>query len=445
MRGRHTFPQNHPIGFPLLDTPRWAYSWAAVLDCNHIIWPLQPFTSLPMNPVCITKMDQDHRPDALRSIRGKLPPIPAFSKDWPLWTFDLAVGAVNPPSQRALLIGINYDKAPCPKTFALRQPRQDVTLMKDYLIDVAGWSEDSIIVMTDAKTTPQDLRPTHANIMREIERLGKSQCDNVLFLYTGHADQRPQPKQPPLSPTSSARLAVEEDGLDQFIIPVDAVKGPGVIDENLIVLDDTLHDCLIPPLSSNATLLAIFDTCHSATLLDLKHHRCNRIRTMASLFRRAVRRVLIEPFSKPRGKDADTGNSTKTEPFLVSQICDGLCPRDQTNNSPIAVSISACKDREQVYEGGTSLVQTTVELLRSNSSASLRDVIDALLHNKKYQQRSMRHAEKRYKEAGNRAKTEEMRKARKEAQKSRPQISSSTPLDLRRHHSGPRFTLEMDL
>ncbi|KAH6908457.1 caspase domain-containing protein [Coprinopsis sp. MPI-PUGE-AT-0042] len=375
------------------------------------------------SPRALSKMEPPY--DALASIKGKPAKLPSFRKAQLVFN-------INPPptGQRALLIAMNYSSTPWAKTYALGQPQHDVKLMKDYLLQSAGWLEGNITVLTDAQNTPQHLLPTHANIMREIKLLGKSNCQNMFFLYTGHSDQRPQPKQstqPQAVPKSvPGRRVVEK--YDQYIIPIDAVVGPELNDVNpdLVILDDVLHECLILTRPARSTFLAILDTCHSATLFDLKHHRCNRIRTVTSLFRRAVRKVVVEPLWTVFGRV--TGGVATMNSFNLSHYCNGLCPRRKTPICPIAITVSACKDRQQVYENGRSLTETIVELLRSKPTACLRDVIDATLDNYKLQQKLMKDMEKRYKKAGDSVKRQEMYETRREAKRLRPQVASTGAL-----------------
>ncbi|KAH6908456.1 caspase domain-containing protein [Coprinopsis sp. MPI-PUGE-AT-0042] len=335
-----------------------------------------------------------------------------------------------PTGKRGLLLAMNYSSTPWARTpNVLSQPQYDVKLMKEYLLETDGWSESDITVLTDTKDTPENLLPTYANIMRELKLLGESNCQNMFFLYTGHSDQRPQPEQtgqPRAVPKCASGRRVKEK-FDQYIIPIDAIIGPELddINQDLVILDDVLHEYLILKRPEQSTFLAILDTCHSATLLDLKHHRCNRIRTVTSLFRRAVRKVVVEPLWTVFGSAADLAHVNS---FNVSDFCNGLCPRRKAPIRPIAVTISACKDRQQVYENGRSLTETIVHVLRSKPTASLRDVIDAVLDNYKLQQKVMKNKEKEHKKAGEHVKRREMREMRREAKRLRPQIASAGAL-----------------
>ncbi|KAH6908455.1 caspase domain-containing protein [Coprinopsis sp. MPI-PUGE-AT-0042] len=385
----------------------------------------------------------------LSGIRGTPVGFTCSRNAWPLLFFDLAVRAVGsaPTGQRALLLAITYRSTLWARTsHVLSQPQHDVELMKKYLLETGKWSESDITVLTDAKGTPDDRLPTHANIMREIKLLGSSNCQNAFFLYTGHADQRRQPQstQSRAVPKGApGRRLVEE--FDQFIIPTDAVTGPGLKDINpdLVILDDDLHDCLISTLPPRSTFLAILDTCHSATLFDLKHHRCNRTRSLKSLLRRSVRKVVVEPLSEFFGRATD-GGFANADSFNASDPCNGMCPRRKTPICPIAVTISACKDQQQVYENGSSLTETIVRILRSKPTAGLPDVIDAVLNNYKLQRNRMKNMEKRYKKEGNTVMMHEMHEMRLQANRLMPEVASTAALDLSRHHSWSGLAMRND-
>ncbi|KAJ7864900.1 hypothetical protein B0H13DRAFT_1081849 [Mycena leptocephala] len=61
----------------------------------------------------------------------------------------------------------------------------------------------------------------------------------------------------------------EEDGMDQCIVPSDG--------EDMMILDNELRRFLVSPLPSGVQLVAVLDTTHSSSLLDLQHYRCNRV------------------------------------------------------------------------------------------------------------------------------------------------------------------------
>ncbi|KAH6871951.1 hypothetical protein BKA70DRAFT_295283 [Coprinopsis sp. MPI-PUGE-AT-0042] len=250
--------------------------------------------------------------------------------------------------------------------------------MKSYLLQSRGWSESDITVLSDAKGSPEHLLPTHANIMREITMLCKSSSKDILFLYAGHSDQRPQPKQSilsgPVPKGAPGRQIVEE--FDQFIIPIDAVTGPELtdIDQDFVILDDVLHKHLISTLHTQSSFLAILDTCHSETLLDLKHHHCSCGMNIPNFLRRTACKVIVEPLGRVFGRA--TGGLANISSFNIPDFSDGF-PLE-TRGHPIAATISARKDQQSGYETNPSLTETIVKVLRSKPTTNFREVINSV-------------------------------------------------------------------
>ncbi|KAI0754085.1 caspase domain-containing protein [Daedaleopsis nitida] len=165
------------------------------------------------------------------------------------------------PVRRALLIGITYKGTDGPR---LRMPHKDARDLRDLLLDKDkyGFLESEITLMLDDDDVPSHLVPSRENILREIQALVKGALagDRFMFYYAGHSDQ---------IPTLSMD---EEDGLNETILPYHA---PG--QEPTLIIDDELRDMLVDPLPIGSSLTAIFDSCHSGTLLDLDHYLCNRV------------------------------------------------------------------------------------------------------------------------------------------------------------------------
>lgn len=87
--------------------------------------------------------------------------------------------------------------------------------------------------------------------------------DSLLFHYSGHGGQRRD------------RDGDEIDYKDECIFPVDSIPITDASDEQIlnahrnVIIDDELHLCLVSPLPAGARLTAIFDSCHSGSVLDL--------------------------------------------------------------------------------------------------------------------------------------------------------------------------------
>ncbi|PCH35031.1 hypothetical protein WOLCODRAFT_165973 [Wolfiporia cocos MD-104 SS10] len=172
------------------------------------------------------------------------------------------------PRRKALLIGINYDTDASPKGKGyeiLFGPRKDALDFKILLIDKYSYEKDDITVMIDS-TTDQcsvELQPTYSNILRQTSKLVRDAQpgDHLVFLFSGHSSQ------------ITCKEHTEDDGYDEVILPMDH-NGD---DRAKLIVDNDLRRLLVDPLPVGAYLTAILDSCHSGTLLDLDHYRCNRI------------------------------------------------------------------------------------------------------------------------------------------------------------------------
>ncbi|KAI9458149.1 caspase domain-containing protein, partial [Lactarius psammicola] len=162
-----------------------------------------------------------------------------------------------PRSKRqALLVGISYsgDHNTWP---ALDGPHEDVDRFAQLLTDTYGYRLEDITVLKDDPDLPDLSHPTRVNMIRELKRLVSVAApgDTFVFLYSGHSDQR-----------LATDDLQEEDGQDETIITSD----------EQFILDNELNDILVP-LPIGCSLLAVLDTNHSGTLLDLPHHHCNSV------------------------------------------------------------------------------------------------------------------------------------------------------------------------
>jgi hypothetical protein len=164
---------------------------------------------------------------------------------------------------RALLIGIsNYRLPAIPK---LAAPKNDIALIWDLLRE-RGFNEADITVLADEidtdhkQTIPHD-DPTAANILRELEVLGKiaEKGDLILIYYSGHGTTiRQRPPKP--------GETIERSGNNQVLLAIDAanvddVKAEipgGILDKDLKRKFDAIK--------SKAFLWLILDSCHAEGL-----------------------------------------------------------------------------------------------------------------------------------------------------------------------------------
>jgi len=126
------------------------------------------------------------------------------------------------------------------------------------LIDCYGYDADNIVVLIDRDEEGQ-MQPTRANMLQAIRKLveGAQSGDHFFFHYAGHTVQ------------VENKNNSEEDGMDECIIPSDG--------EAHIITDNELRRELVNELPVGSNLVAVFDSCHSGSLLDLEHVRCNQV------------------------------------------------------------------------------------------------------------------------------------------------------------------------
>ncbi|KAL2022096.1 hypothetical protein VTK56DRAFT_6140 [Thermocarpiscus australiensis] len=151
--------------------------------------------------------------------------------------------------RRALLIGINYFG----QKGELRGCINDTRNVSAFLVENYGYKREDMVILTDDQQNPI-AQPTKANIIRALQWLvSGAQPNDALFLhYSGHG--------------GSIRDASrdEEDGYDEVIYPVDFRTAGHLV-------DDELHHYVVKPLQAGVRLTALFDSCHSGSVLDLPY------------------------------------------------------------------------------------------------------------------------------------------------------------------------------
>lgn len=162
------------------------------------------------------------------------------------------------PTKRALLIGINYVGT----GGELNGCWNDVSSIRDLLKTKAGYLPENITTLTDMSITPANSIPTRQNILNAISNfVSKAQSGDYLFFhYSGHGSwvsDRPDTK----------GKYEESDCRDECICPLDSME----LGKKAFLKDDLLRQALVNPLPSGVSLVCIFDSCHSGTILDLPH------------------------------------------------------------------------------------------------------------------------------------------------------------------------------
>ncbi|KAJ7466884.1 caspase domain-containing protein [Mycena latifolia] len=303
--------------------------------------------------------------------------------------------------KKALLIGIRSAEG-YPE---LKAAHVDVQKMRALLIDFYHYASDDIRVLVDDGIDGH-VQPTRANILQAIAELvkGVKDGDRLFFHYSGHSTQ--------VDNQSNS----EEDGKDECECAAE------------------LHKRLVKPLPVDAHLVAVLDTCHSGSLLDLPHYRCNRVlvpwinrgrRTSEDLRHWVVRRgarllslagvhmsndstrsrplcsilsVMCDPQASLNAPDADaqpTGTQvwfleeddparrcdSPVERFPCTGWCRGGPVADEDEPGPDVISLSSCKDSQLTWEdddGRKSMTSSLVDILNENPNRSLKEVLESV-------------------------------------------------------------------
>ena len=144
-----------------------------------------------------------------------------------------------PVVKKALLIGINYTGT----SNQLNGCINDVNDVGDFLRD-KGFTINVITDFTSQK-------PDRSTILAEFKNLlEQSRPGDVLyFMYSGHGS------------TQRDTNSDEVSGTDQTIIPLDLTS----------IADDDLKSIIAQYLPGGVSLIALFDSCYSGSVLDLKY------------------------------------------------------------------------------------------------------------------------------------------------------------------------------
>jgi len=279
---------------------------------------------------------------------------------------------------------------------------------------------------------------------------------------------------------------VDQSNLLIDIVPVDA-KG-----HTNLIRDNDLRALLVNVLPVGSTLVAIIDSCHSESMLDLDHFRCNRVYTpwvskggrksdpkrnvvvrhndivvsmtdawasSQSIARSPVTRHATHDLVPWMFRQRVASKSVKLVPLTPLQIrysspaspipftespaalyCTGFCDRTlaDTNKTAYVVCISACKDRQRAWENGRnweSLSMAMINILRECPTPTLRDLMSKLNH-RTYDLSLQLHNEARKWRAANRPAGLTLSDEGREANPLEmdnfqdPQLASHSPLDM---------------
>lgn len=144
--------------------------------------------------------------------------------------------------KKALLVGICYKGTPNELNGCIN----DVTEMRDLLINAFGYHPDNINLLTD----DTQIKPTKTNILQAMKHLvrGASTKDVLCMCFSGHGTQ------------FADKSRDESQGFDDAIY---------TLDDDVIIDDDLLS--VITNLNG-AHISMFFDCCHSGTMGDLPYN-----------------------------------------------------------------------------------------------------------------------------------------------------------------------------
>ncbi|PPQ73882.1 hypothetical protein CVT26_011745 [Gymnopilus dilepis] len=241
-------------------------------------------------------------------------------------------------------------------------------------VDSFGFSEEDIIILSDEIGIADAVVANHENIKQHLERFvekddGKT---DYVFVYSGHSAQRDED-------ITAVEELEEEDGQEEFIVPCDALH---CVEAFTVVQERLITDKVMRYLGLHAL------HCHS----DLGTPDAEEIPCQA-VEKRFTTRMFIEPlysrasksnapggFNPSAVKKSATVNSAVGKAYYIpwkgKVFCHGFCPRMPLGEKPQVVCVSACKDRQNVLEGGT-ILPAIMELLRKDPNPTYREVMRA--------------------------------------------------------------------
>ncbi|KAJ3920169.1 peptidase C14, caspase domain-containing protein, partial [Lentinula edodes] len=240
--------------------------------------------------------------------------------------------------KKALCVGINYFNT----SSELRGCINDAQNMQQFLCTHFGYKREDIVMLTDDAQNPRQ-RPTRDNILQAMQWLvnNAQPNDSLFFHYSGHGGQ------------TKDLDGDEADGYDEARFKVDHEQAGHIV-------DDTLHDILVKTLPPGCRITAIFDSCHSGSVLDLPYMYSTEGKIKEpNLAAEAGQGLMSAVSSYARGdmggvfKSAmglvkvASGNTKKTEEYA----------RRTKTSAADAISWSGCKDSQtsaDAVEAGTA-------------------------------------------------------------------------------------------
>jgi len=216
--------------------------------------------------------------------------------------------------KKALLIGINYYSLP---DITLNGCIDDITNMRNMLIDAYDYSQNNIIMLRD-DISNASAQPTRVNIMNALISLiaQSSSLEELWIHYSGHGSQIPDFNKD------------EAGGYDSILVPVDYRTRGFIVDDDLLNIIK----------NSKCRTVILTDSCHSGTVFDLPYSyefQNNNIfsRTLNNNINISNPNIFMFSGCKDTQTSADTYNSDTSQ--AVGAFTDAFiaCLRNKQHNT----------------------------------------------------------------------------------------------------------------
>ncbi|KAI8987015.1 caspase domain-containing protein [Pilobolus umbonatus] len=277
--------------------------------------------------------------------------------------------------KRALLIGINYEGTDAELSGCIN----DVANIKRFLCELYHFKEEDMVILTDDQSNPR-LLPTKSNIMNAMKWLvhDAKANDSFFFHYSGHGGRTEDTDKD------------EDDGFDETIYPMDH-------EEAGMIVDDEMHAIMVQTLPRGCRLTAIFDSCHSGTVLDLPYvYSTQGAIKEESLFKNAGSGLLSAGLAYAQGNTSQALSSIfNLGKGLLNRKSVSEKTKEFKSSEADVIMFSGCKDNQTSADtvedgastGAMSYAFTTA--LRQNQQQSYLQLLNAVrdILKEKYDQR----------------------------------------------------------
>jgi hypothetical protein len=244
-------------------------------------------------------------------------------------------------NKKALYVGINYIGGKSPLNGCIN----DVKNISSLIAKKFGFTQ--AVILTDDQTDEKK-KPTYDNILNAMRWLAKDAKpgDSLFFHYSGHGG------------TTRDKDDDEVDGFDESILPCDYLT-------NGQIIDDVIYENLVAPLPRGCRLTALFDSCHSGTVMDLPYtYQCQgKVEVIENDVRKEIFKKTNNVVNSITSGDATRiSNSLKSifDGSLKKAAAHGRDPEvlKQRQNAADVIQFSGCKDNQTSADAKIGNVST---------------------------------------------------------------------------------------